>query len=467
MITRMKEQPITFFKSKKEIAEQSDSPEVPAEIMLEQEVREKIKVMKGSGSRWAWVIADAIAQDKEPDQEFLAELLLNQKHELPVLVTAVMERTCNLQCSHCLYQDEKSSAKISEAAHLGDRIIDIVSQMPSRSSKEGEEYSPQFLSCGRILRPWHLDVFTKLHEERPDVELGVIDNGTFTSLLAKWPNEFKFDWMDISIDGIEESHNKQRQSSKAFAQAIEGLKRAREVTKSADEGGRVSSLLTLTKINANDIEVVADTLLGSENGERPLVDQFQITTVGPTNAINAALETNADDFRSAWEQLKRASRKYNTEGKPKIMFAIYRIEDIEKLAEVVGEGHFLEAFSTQENDTLPIKAERNFLYFDIDGIQVQYQPLSIWTPEEFLIEADGVYRTAYEGKFTLEELRSGIAKDGSNTAPYTFEPLTATSNFRETFERAVDTYWIRFGKQGLKKEMETFKRIRAKAQASK
>lgn len=470
MTTSMNEQSITFFKPQPKSEPLPKIPvaeEVPQEVMAQAEVREQVKVMKGSANRWSWMIVDALSENKEPDTEFLAEMLLNQKHELPVLVTAVMERTCNLQCSHCLYQQEKSSASISEEVHLGEKIVNIVSQMPPRSHEEGKKYEPEFLSCGRILRLWHLDVFKRLRAMRPDVDLGVIDNGSFTALLPKWPPDFKFDWMDISVDGIEESHNEQRQSPKAFAQAIEGLKRAREVTKSPEDGGRVTSLLTLTKINAHDIEAVADRLLSSEEGRPALVDRFGVTTVGLTNETNAALETSFEDFRAAWEQLKSVSAKYNVDKKTaKVQLSIYRIEDMEKLAAVVGEKRFLEAFTPNEKGELRFKGtERNFLHFEFDGVSIAYQPLSIWTPEEFLIEADGVYRTAYEAKFTLEELRSGTAKDGTDTTPYTFEPLTDSTNFRETFERAVDTYWMRFGRKGLQKEMEAFKRIREKAGA--
>ncbi len=458
----MNEQPLVFFPQKKDVTKEIVPAAVPEEIVLQPEVREQLKEMKGSANRWFWMIADAVAEGKRPDTKLLAELLINEKHELPVLVSAVMERTCNLQCAHCFYQDEKSSAQISKDAHLGDRIVDIVSQMPQRSEEEGHEYEPQFLSCGRILRPWHLDVFTKLRSLRPDVELGVVDNGTFTSLLSKWPEGFKFDWMDISVDGIEESHNEQRRSPKAFAQAIEGLKRAREVTKPASEGGRVTSLLTLTNINARDIEAVADTLLASENGNQPLVDQLNVTTVGLTNDVNTRLEASAAEFQEAWEQLKRVSSKYRTGDESRVEPSIYRIQDIEKLAATVGEKRFLEQF-TETDGEMSVKTGRCFVILDLDGVKINYQPLSIWTPEEFLIEADGAYRAAYEGQFTLEELRTGKAQDGRDTTPYTFEQLTADTNFRETYERAVDTYWTRFGKAGLEKEIATFERIREKA----
>ncbi len=461
----MNEQPVTFFKPK-QFSEQKMVPlVVPEEINIQSEAREKIHEMKGSANRYVWIIADALASDIEPTPELLAELLINQKNELPNLVSGVMERACNLQCAHCLYQEEKSSAVVSQEAHLSDRIIDIVSQMPPKSDKSQVKYNPKFTSIGRILRPWHLDVFAELRSLRPDVRLGLIDNGSFAKLLSKWPAGFKFDWMDISVDGIEASHNEQRQSPKAFAQAIEGLKYAREVTKSPEEGGQVSSLLTLTKINAHDIEAVADTLLTiPDGGALPLADKFNITTVGPTNEINRQLETSTEDFRVAWEQIKKVCQKYNRDDKKRVVFGIYRIQDIEKLAAVVGEKRFLEYF-TAEGNILPAKVERNFVVLEIDGVPVDYQPLSIWTPEEFAIDADGSYLAAYAVKYTLDELQSGRAKDGSDTTAYTFERLTEETNFRETYERAVDTYWTRFGKAGLEKEIATFKRIREKAKS--
>lgn len=435
------------------------------EIKAEAEVKEGLETMKGSANRWAWIMSDYAIDHKKPDTKFLAELLLNQKNELPELVSSVLERTCNLQCSHCLYQEEKSSSKLSQEIGLPDKIAHIVNQMPNRSDEKGEEYDPKFLSCGRILRPWHLDIFTKLRSLRPDVKLGVIDNGTFTSLLANWPEGFKFDWVDISIDGVEESHNKQRQSPKAFAQAIEGLKQARNVTLSAEEGGRVTSLLTLTKINAKDITAVADKLLTQETESgMPLVDQFGVTTVGPTNEINSLLETDIDDFRTAWEQIVALSSKYNVSSdKPKVKLSVYRIQDMEKLAAVIGEEKFMKAFTPSENNALPISAERNFLILNFDGVEVQYQPNSIWTPEEFLIEADGVYRAAYEGKFTLEELHNGKSRDNKDTSSYSFEQINDETDFRKTFEKAVDTYYARFGKEKLLEEMEAIARIQEKA----
>ena len=154
-------------------------------------------------------------------------------------------------------------------------------------------------------------------------------------------------------------------------------------------------------------------------------------------------------------------------GPDKCSLSFYRAQDIEKLAAAVGEAKFIKLFEETEEGLgkdFALNTTRNFLNFTIDGVKISYQPLSIWTPEEFLIEADGAYRTAYEGQFTIDELRSGVSKDGRDTTPFTIEQLTPESDFRESYERGVDDYWVNFGKERLTEEMQVFKRIKEKAQ---
>lgn len=443
-------QPIKI--TKREAAE-----EILPEISLQHELKEKGAEYVPSASWWYWHMVDGTPFDDKTK----AEMLLAQKEELPYLVSAVMERACNLSCKHCLYQDEKSSANASREGHLAEVIQNMVRNMPEAS----EDRDAKFMSAGRILRPWHLDLFKSLREIRPDVKLGVIDNGTFTKLLAKWPEGLKMDWIDISIDGTEEHHNEQRGSDVAYSKAMNGLRHAREVVRPHNEGGYVASLLTLTNINSEDVLKVADVLFGTEQGE-PLADKMNLTTMGPTNGINAELEMSVGDFAQAWEGIKRACEKYNTPGNERISLGLYRIEDVEKLAAVIGEKKFLESFPADDGKAAErVTFQGNFITTHIDGVPVSYLPISIWPPEELLIEADAAYRVAYEGQFTLDELHAGTKKsvDGYEASGYTITQLTPETDFREAYEKAVDTYWQRFGHKKLDAEFAAFQRIREKA----
>jgi len=425
-----------------------EEPTLP-EIALQQEMREHYTYAPSSEKWYLSVLKNDTFEDKDA-----AELLLAQKAEIPELTSAVLERTCNLRCAHCLYQDESSSAPLSRAVHLDEVIANVVQQMPEKSVA----YVPQFLSCGRILRAPHLELFRRLRDMRPDVRLGVIDNGTYTKLLSRWPEGFKFDWMDISIDGPEDIHNTQRQSAVAFKDAMNGLREARGVTRPSEEGGRVTSLFTLTTLNAGSILETADLLLGNRDG-KSLVDQFRVTTLSPTNEVNTDLDAGVEDLVRAWGGIRQASERYNTDGQIRFHFSVFQTETMEKLAAAVGEKKIVQAFS-REGD---LQLRANFLDTTIDGVPMSYLPLSIWTPEEFLIEADGACRTAYEGMFTLDELRSGIAKDGRDTRPYTIEQLTPESDLRSVYERGVDQYWSSFGKRRIAEEKEIWGRILKKA----
>lgn len=377
----------------------------------------------------------------------ITELVEAMKAELPQLVSAVFERTCNLSCAHCLYQDEKSSAALSHANEFDAVVENIVRQMPAAS----ETYIPHFLSVGRILRPRHLALFAKLREMRPEVKLGVIDNGSFTKLLPKWPRGFKFDWMDISLDGLEEAHNAQRNSPKAFEMAINGIKGARKVSK------RITSLFTLTNLNYQDIEGVADLLLG---GTEPLVDQFRVTFVSPTNDTNAKLVVTPEQLAIAWESMQRITEKY---GQDRIgELGIYRIGDVELLAAAVGEQKLVDVFTVQQDGSATLIADANMLITEMDGVVVSYLPLSIWPPEEFLIEADAAQRTAHEAKFTLEELRSSRSKQGESTSAYTVSQLTPVSDFKSEYARCVDHYWQHIGAEKLLEEQAVWARIRSR-----
>lgn len=380
-----------------------------------------------------------------------SKLVQAMKAELPQLVSTVFERTCNLSCAHCLYPPDTSSAAVSRTNRLDEVVENVVRQMPA----ETDTYRPHFLSIGRILRPRHLALFARLREVRPDVKLGVIDNGSFTKLLNKWPSGFRFDWMDISVDGLEEAHNAQRRSPHAFTMAINGIKQARMVSR------RVTSLFTLTCLNYRDVEGVANLLLG---GSEPMVDQFRVTFVSPTNQTNAALVVTPEQLRVAWQAMKRITEKYG-QG-PVGEFGIYRMEDVELLATAIGKHKLLEAFTVpNEGRAKKLIADANVLVTEMEGVVVSYQPLSIWPPEEFVIEADAAQRVAHEGKFTLTELQSGSTASGEDTSAYTVSQLTPESDFRAAYARCVDHYWQHIGAEKLREEQAIWSHIRSRAGA--
>jgi MoaA/NifB/PqqE/SkfB family radical SAM enzyme len=347
--------------------------------------------------------------------------------EPPTLVSAVMERMCNLQCQHCLFQDESSSARISKENMLGDIIKGVVRQMPTGSA---------FLHSGRIMRPWHLDVLADLRADRgTEIHLGAIDNGSFVKIMSHFERlALRLDWIDVSIDGDEESHNAQRKSPKAYAVARDGIQQARDV---AD---KVTSLMTLTKLNSHTVKRVVETLLMS--GE---VDELHFTPASPYQERNTPLIVDVAETKAIFAQLTLVTQKVAAD---KLFYRMYRVEDIELLAHAVGKEKVRRGLEEGLVD-------HGRIIFHIDGVEVSYFPLSIWPQEEVLIDADGAYRVAGSGQFTLAEYRTGEQK----VSAYTVEQLNPRSDVLASYRKAVRHWWSLYGKAHLNREAEVIGRI--------
>ena len=198
-----------------------------------------------SGDYWYSRVVENVA--KKTPEELEKGMVEALKAEVPMLCSATMERACNFSCKHCLYPKEESSQEESKKVGLDKIIYNIIDQMPTKETSprnmvgEVRSESPSFLHIGRILREWHLDILKNIKERRPDIRIGLIDNGTYTKFLDKFKEKnIKLDWLDISVDGVKEFHNLQRGSNSAFDITMNGLKHAREITV-RKRGGKVTS----------------------------------------------------------------------------------------------------------------------------------------------------------------------------------------------------------------------------------
>lgn len=369
---------------------------------------------------WAQQVLDGQPHD---DSAFTQAL----DNEPPTLLSVVMERTCNLQCSHCLFQDEASSARISKENELGDIIKGMVRQMPNGSA---------LLHSGRIMRPWHLEVLADIRAERgSEVALGAIDNGSFVSIKKHFERlALRLDWIDVSVDGDEESHNAQRRSPKAYAVARDGIQQARDV---AD---KVTSLMTLTKLNAHTVKGVVETLLVS--GE---VDELHFTPASPYQERNTPLIVGIAETKAIFAVLTQMAHEAVAD---RLFYRMYRVEDLELLAHAVGKEKVRKGLEEGLVD-------HGRIIFHVDGVEVSYFPLSIWPQEEVLIDADGAYRVAGSGQFTLAEYRKGEQKVGA----YTALQLTTGSDLHASYRKAVRHWWNFHGKAHLNREAEVIGRI--------
>ena len=423
---------------------------------------------------WYGLVVDG---QKERREELSEKMLESMKAEKTNMVSAIMERQCFLKCAHCLYQkDTGTSKEFSKDANLTEVIANIVRQLPNEQ-QDLLHRKPMFLHEGRTIRKWHLDIFDEIRKQRPDVSIGLIDNGTYVKYIPDFNEKgLRLDWLDVSIDGTESSHNLQRdpEMKKAYEIAMEGLRHARDVVKSNESGGKVSSLMTLTKLNFADIFEAADLLfkpnpdksaLDMKTGEQlNYIDEFHITTMSPELPENFPIEISVEDMKVAWEQIKKLYASRADKGESPVFFKIYRHQDLEKLAQAVGEKKFWTAI-TDETEGSDEAVDRNvgYIKFYIDHVPVAYYPISTFPIETVLIDADGSYRSAYSQQYSLEELRSGKSKGGDDLTKYTWEKLTPNSSYPDAFKSGVENWWKGFGNQILDEEISTMERIKEKA----
>lgn len=375
--------------------------------------------------------------------------------EKPSVLSCVMERTCNLRCRHCLYQTETSSVSISKQNNLSAIVENIAKQLPSE--QDGPRFChPALIHEGRIVRPWHIDMFARIRERIPNCRIGMIDNGTYTSHVKHFQEQdVKLDWLDVSLDGMKEAHNSQRdpEFKRAWDNAIHGLTNARKVTTPRDEGGKVSSLMTLSSINCEDISKVADFIFSANPHEQglPLADEFHIVPMVPYRWENREIDLSIEQFADAWEQILDVWHTYNTAERQKFFVKSYNINDLNKLGAVVGYGTLWNSLTDTSSDQ-HVEVDVGSLTFTIDGVRVSFFPTSIWPQESFLIDADGANRIASCQQYRLDQLHTDPA-----LKRYTVAQLSPHENFEAAYNRELAHWWEFFGRKQLEKEAGIFR----------
>lgn len=370
----------------------------------------------------------AIVAQQCENAELIETMYKVLKFEQPRILSVIGERWCNRQCLHCGFQKEKSSAKLSRKKDLTSKVSNIASQM-------GKDL--YVVHEGRTFSPSHLEWLIDIKRVRPDCKVGIIDNGSYTKHIeAIEVSGFKFDWMDISLDGTEEIHNKQRISKHSFAEAMNGIRNANRILIS---DGKINSLLTLTKKNYGSI-LETSKILPEE------ISQWHITTITPLRPEIAHLSVSDEEFGVSWRQIRIANQIRS------VHFRIYVADDLLKIAKAVGKDKFLAAFENAYVDLASIS-------FNLCGVQITFYPQSVAPSETWVVDADGSFHVPYSIGFTLEELQRGVSRFGEDIRKYIIKD-EGEKNFQSIYEKAVEHWRNEFGLKSLMHEKFIFDQIR-------
>jgi Fe-coproporphyrin III synthase len=210
----------------------------------------------------------------------------------PVVIWNLIRR-CNLNCRHCY----STSVDKDFPGELSTQEVCAVME-----DLRAFGVPVLILSGGEpLMRP---DIFDLAHRAKAlGFYVALSTNGTLIDeALLPRIREARFDYLGISLDGLEATHDRFRRRPGAFRESLQGLRLCREV------GIRVGMRFTLTKDNASDLPG----LLGLMEGEG--IDKFYLSHLnyagrGNTNRGEDAqfrMTREAMDllFQTCWERIQ-------------------------------------------------------------------------------------------------------------------------------------------------------------------
>jgi len=155
----------------------------------------------------------------------------------PVVIWNLIRR-CNLTCKHCY----ALSADHDYPGELSFEDVCVV-----MDDLKAFRVPVLILSGGEpLLRPDLFDIAARAKANR--FYVGLSSNGTLIdAAVADRVAGTGFDYVGISLDGLEATHDKFRRSSGAFAKSLAAVRRLR------DRGVKVGLRFTMTALNAHDL----------------------------------------------------------------------------------------------------------------------------------------------------------------------------------------------------------------------
>jgi 12,18-didecarboxysiroheme deacetylase len=175
--------------------------------------------------------------------ETLPSHLLQFSEDKKPVVVWNLTRRCNLRCVHCYSQSEDRADSQELSTAEGQALIDDLARwgVPVLLFSGGEP----------LLRR---DVFTLAQEAtEKGIRTVISTNGTLISpKVAKELKKIGFSYVGVSLDGIQETHDRFRGMPGAFEAALRGIRHCQEA------GIKVGIRLTLHRGNAHAIPQIFD-----------------------------------------------------------------------------------------------------------------------------------------------------------------------------------------------------------------
>lgn len=176
----------------------------------------------------------------EDDTKALEGLRGIYKDNIPIHSEFVVSAGCYHSCAHCIYPPDydQYTTELPPSTWL-EIALQLIRTLNMKT----------FVYSGRSLTSTGVQFLADLRKAEPDIQIGVIDNGHTCLEFREELAQIHPDWIDISLDGLEPDHDRQRRKTGSYRQALSSAMWFKENSISP----KVNILTCLTTINRDSV----------------------------------------------------------------------------------------------------------------------------------------------------------------------------------------------------------------------
>ena len=285
----------------------------------------------------------------------------------PVQGEIIFTGACAYTCSHCIYPPDFAAANRSLEPEVWAGLF---------RSMHRELGVNTFVYGGRSVSSPGIETLKALRRIVPGAHVGLIDNAVSFVPFRKELVDLRLDWIDISVDGDERSHDLQRGKQGGYQETIAGL----DWLVQNRAAPKINILTCLTALNIESVVPMIKSL--SSQG----LPNYFITPVAFLEGVrpNPALRVDGDSFRRFVDTLVRE---------------LPVLDDV-WIELVFSDAGLLASLLESHPDWVSrMSSDRDSLIFDLsaDGPEVgtrnqlllRYSPLSMTGTREFIVNTNG------------------------------------------------------------------------------
>ncbi|MBR9701366.1 radical SAM protein [Candidatus Pacearchaeota archaeon] len=307
-----------------------------------------------------------LVNEKGLSQQELKEKLQEiYRKNLPPFAEILVNPHCPNKCKHCIYPEDY---------HCHNKTLGLETWKGIINNMYEKLEFRHFIFGGRGLNNTIIEIIRYLNKNFPDIKVGMIADGP---AIKKYYDEIcslRIDHFDISVDGLKETHDEQRNFPGAFDITIEQIKRLLDGGLAKGNIGKLSILATLTTINKEEILPMIK-YLNEDFG----LKNFFITPVStyagrPDKSLKPSYEETIGFIKETLEFFSRLNDSY-------VSFNIYEDDIINYLRE-----NYSELYNK-------LKPTEDFFEFGEESGNNEFHffwyPTAINGCREFIVNCDG------------------------------------------------------------------------------